>query len=76
MSFSQIDIQILQKDCFFTFKISNTISKDYQNNNPKAIGLSNISKQLDFLYPGCYKFETEKKNNLFVVELEINQNQE
>lgn len=72
----EINIDICQKKGVFTFKISNTISKDYYSNNPKAIGLSNISKQLALLYPGCHKFETEKKNNLFTVELEINQNKE
>lgn len=69
----EIDINIIQKDGLFTFEISNTISKDYQNNNPKAIGLSNIIKQLDLLYPGRCKFETEKKKNMFKVCLEINQ---
>lgn len=71
----EIDIIIAQKDCQFTFKISNTIAKDYQRDNLEAIGLANIVKQLDLLYPGCYKFETEKKTNRFMAYLEINQKQ-
>ncbi len=71
----KIDIDISQKEGRFRFKISNTISRDYQGNNAQGIGLANIVKQLDLLYRGNYKFETENKNNLFTVELEINQNQ-
>lgn len=69
----EMTIDIIQKGCLFNFKISNTISKDYQSNNFEAIGLANIIKQLDLLYPGHYKFETEKITNRFLVCLEINQ---
>lgn len=70
----EIDIHISQSEGMFIFKISNTISKEYHSNNPQAIGLSNIVKQLDLLYPGSYKFVAEKNINRFVVFLEINQN--
>jgi LytS/YehU family sensor histidine kinase len=71
----EIVIDVIQKDCLFAFKISNTISKDYNSNNTEAIGLANIVKQMDLLYPGRYKFETEKKLNRFMAYLEINQEQ-
>lgn len=71
----EIDINVIQKGCLITFNISNTVSKDYQRKNIEAIGLTNIVKQLDLLYSGCYKFETKKKLNRFTAYLEINQKQ-
>lgn len=69
----KIAIDIIQKGCKFTFEITNTISKDLHDNNLKSIGLTNIIKQLDLLYPGCYKLQTKKEVKKFTVCLEIDQ---
>ena len=36
-----------------------------------GIGLDNLRKRLDLLYPGKHRFETEDKGNSFLVNLEI-----
>ncbi|MBA3286118.1 MAG: histidine kinase [Nitrosopumilus sp.] len=73
--YPEIDIEVVQKNHVFIFKISNTTFKDYDTNHLDAIGLANIKKQLDLLYPNKYIFKTEKIINIFTAYLEINQKQ-
>ena len=69
----KIDIHISNKESTFVFKISNTISKDYQSENKENIGLSNIRKQLDLICENNYNLDILPKENKFTVTLQINQ---
>jgi len=51
------------------FEIINTSMKD--NNYEKGIGLENIKKRLEMLYPRVYKIEIEQRENSFKVQLVI-----
>ncbi|WP_231373938.1 sensor histidine kinase [Aureivirga marina] len=54
------------------FQISNTISEIKTLNESKnSIGLLNIRKQLDLIYPNNYNLEIIKGKSLFIVKLEI-----
>lgn len=48
-------------------------SDDTSEHNPySGIGLENVKKRLQLLYPKCYTLEIEKKTNIFRINLTIN----
>jgi LytS/YehU family sensor histidine kinase len=60
----------LQSDSSKTeFKVMNTFVDADETHDKEAIGLNNISKQLELLYGEHYDLKTTKKNNLFSVTL-------
>jgi len=70
----EIDISISNKDGFFSFEISNSISPNYLSGNKESIGLLNIQKQLDLIYHDRYDLKIDKSQKRFTVFLQINQN--
>lgn len=70
----KIWISIIQKKDVFTFEISNTVSSDYVSKDKEKIGLTNIKKQLDLIYPDSYSLDIKQAVNSFSVVLKINQN--
>ncbi|WBX71560.1 sensor histidine kinase [Tenacibaculum retecalamus] len=70
----KIDIHILNNQKEFTFKISNTISKDYQPKNKESIGLINIRKQLNLIYKNNYNLNIDCSKSTFTVVLNVNRN--
>ena len=69
----KIDIEVSNTKELFVFRISNTVSSDYEHQNKGSIGLPNIKKQLDLIYNEAYNLSIENLENSFVVLLEINQ---
>ncbi len=69
----KIDIEVSNIKELFVFRISNTVSSDYEHQNKGTIGLPNIKKQLDLIYNEAYNLSIENLENSFVVLLEINQ---
>tara|TARA_R110001583_G_scaffold192694_1_gene359533 strand:- start:4882 stop:5961 length:1080 start_codon:yes stop_codon:yes gene_type:complete len=65
----QVNISLVTKGNELFFEISNTSIKD--NNYEKGIGLENIEKRLEMLYPGVHKIELEQHENSFKVQLII-----
>lgn len=60
----------LQSDSSKTeFKVMNTFVDADETHDKEAIGLNNISKQLELLYGEHYDLKTTKENNLFSVTL-------
>ena len=51
--------------------VSNTIVNHRKVNENSGIGLSNVRKRLDLVYPGNYQLEIEEKENIFKVMLEV-----
>ena len=55
------------------FKLSNSKPSDINGaNNKKGIGLTNVKKRLQLLYPGQHFLKTEVTNNSYIVHLGVN----
>lgn len=70
---SSIDIRIKieSERCILNVKNS-IVALSPENESPVGIGIKNIKRRLDLLYPGKYSFDTAKKDSTFNVELKIN----
>ncbi len=66
-----IDISVESFDKKLTFCVQNSVSKYYQNQHKKAIGLLNIRKQLDLIYENNYSLDIQQTSNEFTVTLTI-----
>jgi hypothetical protein len=70
-----INIDIAADEQHLHFKISNSKSDVAEgggsSENPAAIGLKNIAKRLDLLYPGRHRFEWFDEQDVFLAELEL-----
>lgn len=64
-----INIVLESKPHEFTFIISNSLTDIGIESSKTSIGLKNIKKQLDLLYPNQYDLDIEKEENLFTVVL-------
>jgi len=74
---ASIEISIKGDVHSIEFQIENTKPIVFEENNPinrKAIGLKNIKKQLDLLYPNNYKLDVTNKRELYSVNLKITSN--
>ena len=67
-SFIMIDLKL--NDNVLDFTVSNSIDERNQIESTK-IGLHNINRQLELLYPKKYILETKKENNVYTVFLNI-----
>jgi LytS/YehU family sensor histidine kinase len=64
-----IDIAITTRVNEILFEIKNSSSKELNYND--GIGLENIKKRLNLLYPNQYKLDINKTNNAFEVYLSL-----
>ncbi|WP_196886398.1 sensor histidine kinase [Aureivirga sp. CE67] len=70
-----VNIDLICKNDNLIFKIENSIPKiEAQNwlNSEGGIGLENVKKRLNLLYPEKYSLHIEKNKNIFKVVLNIN----
>lgn len=66
----KIELKTVQRKIYF--QISNSVFKENLNDNgTRGIGLNNIQKQLEILYPGKHQLEIKRGENSFSVNLEI-----
>jgi sensor histidine kinase YesM len=72
-----IDIELIQKNEILSFKIENNCTKDNvtSSNETSGVGLENIKKNLEIVYPNNHTFITDNTNNIFTVQLTINAQQ-
>lgn len=69
---SSIHFELKQSGNKITFTSSNTsFPKNENDKSGSGIGLVNLKKRLDLLYPGKHIFETGLKGNTFVAKIEI-----
>ncbi len=74
---ARIEIYIKGAAQNIEFRIVNTKpanSEKIQDENREAIGLKNIKKQLDLLYPHSYKLDVNNTRELYYVNLKITSN--
>ena len=62
----------LTEEKYLTFKTTNSISPDMaEKEKSSGIGLENVRRRLELLYPQKHKLQTFKLKNTFNVELQI-----
>lgn len=70
----EISIKIVLKDKQLTYTVKNTIDPDYEpsgNSNSGGIGLRNVQRQLDLLYPNHHQLNTSREHGFFTANLKI-----
>lgn len=69
----QLNISAELKAHEIVFTVTNSVP-DFQDKlkKPGGIGLENLKRRLDLLYPNKHLFRTEKQDNCFVAELKLN----
>ncbi len=69
-----INIELKQQGDAFYFKIENNSLKENDNisNEKSGVGLENIQKNLEIVYPKNHAFIINKTSNIFTVQLTIN----
>jgi two-component system LytT family sensor kinase len=70
----QMNIEALLGDCdMLMFSVRNTVpDKKMISAKASGIGLDNLARRLDLLYPGMHRFKAAEENGLFIAEIEIN----
>lgn len=72
---SFIEIMVKIESQYLNVLVSNTIVNiRLEKENNTGIGIKNIKRRLDILYPGRYSFDAVEKNSIFNVELKLNLN--
>jgi len=66
-----INLKIDIKNSQLDFQLSNSKPAQTISGNKKGIGLSNVQKRLQLLYPGKYYLKTESTNDTFNVHLQV-----
>ena len=68
-----ISFDLSLEDSLLNFKLINSIDPVNTGNltQPGGLGLENVRRRLDLLYPGKYVLETHKMEEVFVVHLEL-----
>ncbi|NII24830.1 histidine kinase [Pseudoflavitalea sp. X16] len=67
---NQIHIKLQANEALIRFYISNAVSQR-QKDTGGGIGLENVQRRLELLYPGRYTLQVQETSELFEVELEI-----
>ncbi len=70
----QILIKIMLRDNHLTYTVQNTLDPDYDssgNVNNGGIGLRNVERQLDLLYPDQHQLKIEREHGFFTANLKI-----
>ncbi len=66
-----INIHLHAKDRQLTFNLSNSCNHDNPSEIAGGIGLENIKKRLALIYPGKYKLDIKKEDEMYIVRLEL-----
>ena len=64
-----IDLSIKQNQLYF--KIINSCDENGMVNNGKGIGINNVKKRLELLYPGAFDLQHAIEAGVYVVSLTI-----
>ena len=67
----RVDIKITLDNDSLLFDIRNTVKSEDETNKKPGIGLENIKKRLDLIYPNAYKLTVKTEKNWYIVDLLI-----
>jgi hypothetical protein len=68
----QIDIALNKKDGELTFTVENSVPGEISFQKKGGIGLENLRRRLELLYPGKHSFGIRIRNNSYFAELKLN----
>jgi two-component system LytT family sensor kinase len=69
-----VHIQLQQSGMELSCRIENSLPEQLKPKNPDGIGLQNVQRQLELLYPGKARLTLEKTATTFMVLLELRTN--
>jgi LytS/YehU family sensor histidine kinase len=68
-----IEIRLATTDHQVVFEVKNSLPKtDFTKDKVGGIGLENVKRQLELMYPRRHELNIEQRNNAFEVFLKIN----
>jgi len=70
-AFVNLSLEVNDETINFTLKNSRDEHENISNLTSSGIGLANIKKRLQLLYPDSYSFDIEKEQDYFLVQLQI-----
>ncbi len=65
-----ISVDISARDAFLRFKIANS-KNEYAPYNTHGIGINNVKKRLELLYPGNHELKMTDEGSFFVVAMQL-----
>jgi sensor histidine kinase YesM len=68
---ANIQIEIIVKENQICFTVSNTIAINKVHSNKEGIGLKNVKKQLELLYPKEYSLSIKEEINYYTISLKL-----
>ncbi len=68
---AKIRIKLDLKDNLLNFEVQNNLEDNQRAPNPEGIGLKNVKRQLDLIYPDRHELFAGRQDGLFVVRLKI-----
>lgn len=68
----KIDISVYNSEKEFKFVVINTMATSIKEEDRNTIGLKNIKKQLELIYPNSYSLDIKADKSLFMVVITIN----
>lgn len=68
---SRVDIKLVLANKCLQFEVKNTKAPDLED-DASGIGLSNIQRQLELIYPDQYELEIIAQKDVFLVKLQLN----
>ncbi len=71
-----IDIDLQLKNNIFFFEVSNSVLVQKEKKENERIGLANIRKQLELIYPEVHTFKTCLQNGRFTASLQVHINRD
>ncbi|MBK8805311.1 MAG: histidine kinase [Bacteroidales bacterium] len=72
---SPIDISLERKDSKLLFTVKNKLHKNLHTDKTGGIGIQNVKRRLELLYPDKHKLEIVELDNNFVVSLHLKLNE-
>ncbi|WP_271764908.1 sensor histidine kinase [Aquimarina algiphila] len=73
---NRIEIKVRLEDNQFMFKISNTVAQNEKTSRDAVtyggLGLKNVKRRLELLYPNNYTLELNQENDKYIVVLKLN----
>ena len=71
---SHVKIDISLQQSLLILNVENTFDPGDEVND-QGIGISNVRRQLELIYPGCHEFELKREVDIFSVYLQIDLSQ-